>query len=115
MQFASRWVLAVSLGWLLGIAPLRAAEPMPWAEKDTRLAWGYCSLLVEKPEYGRVLELLWDLYEKHQSSGLLLDSIAAQAKAQPHPNVTLVQAHLLRKAGRLDEAEALYQSIVRGD
>ena len=115
MKISSRWAQAVSLGWLLGLASLRAAEPQPWAEKDTRLASEYLSLLVEKPEYGRVLDLLWELYDKHQSSSLLLDSIAAQAKAQPHPNLTLVQAHLLRKAGRREAAEALYQTIVRGD
>ncbi len=115
MKFSFAWIQAISLGWFLGLAALHAAEPQPWAEKDTRLASEYLSLLVEKPEYGRVLELLWDLYEKHQSTALLLDSIAAQAKAQPHPNVTLVQAHLLRKAGRRDEAQALYEIIIGGD
>jgi thioredoxin-like negative regulator of GroEL len=115
MKFPLRWAQALSLGWLLGMTPLRAAEPKPWVEKDTRLASEYLSLLVEKPEYGRILDLLWELYEKHQSTGLLLDSIAKQAKAQPHPNVTLVQAHLLRKAGRREEAEALYETILRGE
>lgn len=115
MKISSRWVQAVSLGWLLGLASTRAAEPQSWAERDTRLASEYLGLLVEKPEYGRVLDLLWELYDKHQSSGLLLDSIGAQAKAQPHPNLTLVQAHLLRKAGRRDAAEALYQTVLRGD
>ncbi len=115
MKFPSRWFLAVSLGGLLGTVPLRAAEARAWQEKDSRLASEYLSLLVEKPEYGRVLDLLWDLYDKHQSTGLLLESVAAQVKARPHPNVTLVQAHLLRKAGRRDEAEALYDSILHAD
>ncbi|HEY2573838.1 MAG TPA: tetratricopeptide repeat protein, partial [Verrucomicrobiaceae bacterium] len=110
-----RCILVISLGWLLGFISLHAAESRPWTEKDTRLASEYLSLLLEKPEYGRVLELLWDHYEKHQSSKLLLDSIAAQARRQSHPNVTLVQAHLLRKAGRLQEAEELYQSVLRRD
>ncbi len=112
MKISFAWMQAISLGWLLGIAPLHASEPHQWLEKDTRLASEYLSLLVEKPEYGRVLELLWQLYEKHQSTRLLLDSISAQAKAQPHPNISLVQAHLLRKAGRDDEAQALYESIL---
>ncbi|MCE9518198.1 MAG: tetratricopeptide repeat protein, partial [Verrucomicrobia bacterium] len=115
MKFSFAWVQAISLGWLLALAPLPASEPQPWLEKDTRLASEYLSLLVEKPEYGQVLELLWSLYEKHQSTSLLLDSITAQAKAQPHPNVILVQAHLLRKGGRRDDAESLYESILHGD
>lgn len=113
MKFSPAWMRSISLGWLLGLAPMHAAESRPWADKDTRLASEYLSLLVEKPEYGQVLELLWNLYEKHQSTSLLLDSIDAQARAQPHQNISLVHAHLLRKSGRRDEAKSLYESILR--
>jgi tetratricopeptide (TPR) repeat protein len=93
----------------------RAAEAPAWSEKDTRLATEYLNLLVEKPEYGRVLELLWDLYDKNRSTGMLLDSIAAQAKSQTHPNVLLVHAHLLRKAGKNAEAQTVYQAVLEKD
>ncbi|CAN5713224.1 hypothetical protein BH11VER1_BH11VER1_26420 [soil metagenome] len=92
-----------------------AGEAAPWSEKDTRLASEYLNLLVEKPEYGRVLDLLWELYDKHQSTGFLLENIAQQAKAQPHPSVLLVQAHLLRKSGNQNLASALYGEVLKLD
>ena len=49
-----------------------------WDEKDTRLANEYLSLLVEQPESGRVVDLLWDLYLQHDSTALLLENIKAQ-------------------------------------
>lgn len=92
------------------------SAPKPWAEKDTRLATEYLNLLVEKPEYGRVLDLLWELYEKHNSTAFLLESIATQVKAQPqHPQVLLVHAHLLRKAGKVAEATARYDEVLKLD
>ncbi|QIF01759.1 tetratricopeptide repeat protein [Roseimicrobium sp. ORNL1] len=92
------------------------AAPKPWAEKDTRLATEYLNLLVEKPEYGRVLDLLWELYEKHNSTAFLLESIDTQAKAQSQQApVLLVHAHLLRKAGKLVEATARYDEVLKLD
>lgn len=100
----------------LAVSPLtKAEETKPWSEKDSRLASEYLNLLVEKPEYGRVLDLLWELYDKHQSTAFLLDNIAQQVKAQPHPSVLLVQAHLLRKSGNTDQASALYNEVLKLD
>ncbi len=90
-----------------------APEAKPWQEQDAKLASEYLNLLVEKPEYGRVLELLWSLYEKHGATAFLLESIATQAKEQPHPHVLLVHAHLLRKAGKLPEAVARYEEVLK--
>lgn len=115
VKFSSPWILAISLNWLFALSSVCKADPRPWAEKDTRLATEYLNLLVEKPEYGRVLDLLWELYDKHDSSALLLDSINAQVKQQPHPNVLLVQAHLLRKAGHADDAAMGYRTILEKD
>ena len=112
MKFPLQTMQAISFGWLLMAVLLCAADPQPWVEKDTRLATEYLKMLVEKPEYGRVLDLLWELYDKHGSSALLLDSINAQVKQQAHPNVLLVQAHLLRKAGHVDEAALDYRAIL---
>jgi len=92
-----------------------AADPVPWADKDSRLASEYLNLLVEKPEYGRVLELLWDLYDKHGATSFLLENIASQAAAQPHPSVLLVHAHLQRKAGNLDAAKSRYAEVLKAE
>jgi Tfp pilus assembly protein PilF/thioredoxin-like negative regulator of GroEL len=88
---------------------------LPWAEKDSRLAGEYLNLLVEKPEYGRVLDLLWDLYDKHGATNFLLESIAKQAEKQPHENVLLVHAHLLRKASQLEPAVNRYVQVLRAN
>ncbi len=100
---------------IVGGVFVQAAGPPAWSQKDTRLATEYLNLLVQKPEYGRVLDLLWDLYDKNLSTQLLLDSIAAQTKTQTHPNVLLVHAHLLRKAGRNDKAQKVYQAVLEKD
>lgn len=88
-------------------------EPAKWDERETRLANEYLSLLVERPEYGRVIELLWSLYEKHDATKLLLDNIRAQAAASKHPSVVLVEGHLLRKSGDLKAAEARYDDVLK--
>ncbi|MEY4483665.1 MAG: hypothetical protein RL693_1117, partial [Verrucomicrobiota bacterium] len=116
ITFARRkWKDALLLGCLSFSLMTAAEEPAPWSEKDSRLATEYLNLLVEKPEYGRVLDLLWELYDKHQSTAFLLDNIARQVKAQPHPSVLLVQAHLLRKSGNQDQATALYSEVLKLD
>jgi hypothetical protein len=89
-----------------------AAPPLAWTKRETRLANEYLSLLVEKPEEGRVLDLLWQLYASHGETRLLLDTIAAQAASSPHPSVTLVHAHLLRKSGALPAALARYTEVL---
>lgn len=109
-------VFALVVMACLAIGMVRAAEETaPWSEKDSRLASEYLNLLVEKPEYGRVLDLLWELYDKHQSTAFLLENISRQAEAQPHPNVLLVQAHLLRKSRNQDQAAALYREVIKLD
>ncbi len=113
---AGGWIAALTCAAGLSLSPAAetpAATAAPWSEKDARLASEYLNLLVEQPEYGRVLDLLWDLYRKHDSTGFLLENIATQAKAQPHPHITLVHAHLLRKAGHNAEAAALYDEVLK--
>ena len=78
----------------------------PWAERETRLANEYLSLLVQQPEYGRVLDLLWTLYEKHDSTKLLVENVSQQASSSKHPAVLLVHGHLLRRSGDLAAAAA---------
>ncbi|MBL9129901.1 MAG: hypothetical protein JNG86_01785, partial [Verrucomicrobiaceae bacterium] len=84
-----------------------------WAERETRLANEYLSLLVQQPEYGRVVDLLWTLYEKHDSTKLLVENVAQQAAAQRHPAVLLVHGHLLRRAGDSKGAAAKYDEVLK--
>lgn len=99
------------LSLLLASGAMPAQEP--WSDKDTRLANEYLSLLVDQPEYGRVVDLLWDLYRKRESTALLLENLHTQAAASPHPSVLLVEAHLVRKSGDLKKAAALYDAILK--
>lgn len=84
-----------------------------WDARETKLANEYLSLLVERPEYGRVVDLLWDLYQKHESTKLLLENIHTQAAGSKHPSVRLVEAHLLRKSGDLKGAAAICDEVLK--
>lgn len=109
----SRLSLAVALAAFL-LGPLTAQEPpRSWTERETRLANEYLSLLVSQPDYGRVVDLLWGLYEKHGATPLLLDNISAQAAATRHPTVLLVQGHLYRRAGELERSATLYDEVLK--
>jgi tetratricopeptide (TPR) repeat protein len=105
---------------LLGTLAVALALPIqaqtvskPWAERETRLANEYLSLLVQQPEYGRVLDLLWTLYEKHDSTKLLVENVSQQALASKHPAVLLVHGHLLRRSGDLAAAAAKYDEVLK--
>lgn len=105
--------LAVVGAWCIG-GSLGAQElPKSWTERETRLANEYLSLLVNQPDYGRVVDLLWTLYEKHEATPLLLENISAQAQATKHPTVLLVQGHLYRRAGDLKKAGELYDEVLK--
>ncbi|HCN28669.1 MAG TPA: hypothetical protein DIT64_07860, partial [Verrucomicrobiales bacterium] len=93
--------------------PLPAQEaPKNWTDRETRLANEYLSLLVSQPEYGRVVDLLWSLYEKHGATSLLMENVSQQAEQARHPVLRLVQGHLLRRAGNLPGAVALYDEVL---
>ena len=94
---------------------LHAQDAKVWSERDTRLANEYLSLLVQQPEYGRVVELLWTLYEKHEATKLLVENVSQQAASSPHASVILVHAHLLRRSGALEAAAARYADVLKAD
>ena len=110
-----RCLFAVAI--LTAFADTKAAEPVDasaeWSERDTRLANEYLSLLVQQPDYGRILDLLWELYSRKDATKLLLENIAAQAKDSPHTSVRLVHAHLLRRSGDLTAAATLYEAVLK--
>jgi predicted Zn-dependent protease len=99
--------------WAAASAPSHAENAAaPWSAKDTRLANEYLSLLVDEPEYGRVVDLLWELYARRDSTALLLENVHEQAAASGHPSVLLVEAHLIRRSGDLQKAATLYDAIL---
>jgi|JI6StandDraft_1071083.scaffolds.fasta_scaffold00356_4 tetratricopeptide (TPR) repeat protein len=115
--FVQRAIFAMVLGGLLSLnMAARAQEaPLPWAERETRLANEYLSLLASQPEYGRVVDLLWALYEKHGATALLIESVTAQVQQQRHPALVLVLGHLHRKAGDLQKAAGTYEQVIGND
>ena len=89
-----------------------SAVDIEWTDTDSRLANSYLRLLQKKPEFGNVLDLLWDLYAKKNQTPLLMDYMK---KASAPKNATvpkLIYAHLLRKAERTDEARDFYDAVV---
>ena len=91
------------------------AAPQTWTERETGLANQYLSLLVSQPEYGRVLDLLWALYEKHDATALLIENVTVQMQANRHPSVLMVLGHLHRKNGNLAKAATLYDEVIQAD
>ena len=89
--------------------------PQTWTGRDTGLANQYLSLLVSQPEYGRVLDLLWALYEKHDATALLIENVTVQIQANRHPSVLMVLGHLHRKDGNLAKAATLYDEVIQAD
>lgn len=107
---------------LVGVLALALASPVhsqttekPWAERETKLANEYLSLLVQQPEYGRVLDLLWALYEKHDATKLLVENVSQQAAKSKFASVKIVEAHLIRRSGDLKRAAQLYDTLLKTD
>lgn len=112
MRIAGRELCLATALFFVSALHSPAQEAKPWTEKDTRLATEYLSLLVKKPESGRVLDLLWELYDKRGQTGFLLDSIAKQVDKSDSPATRLIQGHLLRKAGQEAAAKANYEKAL---
>ena len=108
-----RLVGVLALAWVLQAQSQTMDKA--WSERETKLANEYLSLLVQQPEYGRVLDLLWTLYEKHDATKLLVENVSQQAKASKFPAVKLVEAHLIRKSGNLQRAAQLYDELLKTD
>lgn len=113
---------ALLLAWILSLvaglprASIARAEGTGagggWTEEDTQLANQYVRLLEVRPEYSKVLDLLWDHYATHGATPLLIEhykGAAEAADAAPEPR--LVYAHLLRKNGDLEQARARYKEL----
>ncbi len=88
--------------------------PVAWTAADSRLANQYIQLLQQDPAYGKVLDLLWDLYAKKGQTPLLLDYFKGAAESGPEV-AALLYAHLLRKSGDEEAARAFYDRVLQGD
>ncbi len=93
------------------------AVEVKWSQTDTRLANHYISLLQKDPSYGKVFDLLWDLYGKKNQVPLLLEYFRNSAEAEdPKGGVaTLLYAHLLRKNEQIEEARNFYSLVLDSD
>jgi len=100
---------------VLGLNASAQTADKAWSERETRLANEYLSLLVQQPEYGRVLDLLWALYEKHDATKLLVENVTQQAATSKFAAVKIVEAHLIRRSGDLKKAAQLYDALLKLD
>lgn len=88
-----------------------AGAVSPWTEADTRLANHYIQLLQKDPAYGKVLDLLWDVYDKKSQTSLLLDYFKGASVSGPTV-ARLIYAHLLRKSDQIEEARPIYDQVL---
>lgn len=118
---AAHWSRLTRLGKTLAVAFMLVSPAFaqttdkPWSERETKLANEYLSLLVQQPEYGRVLDLLWALYEKHDATKLLVENVSQQAASSQFITVKIVEAHLIRRGGDLKKAAQLYDALLKAD
>ncbi|MDF1754196.1 MAG: hypothetical protein P1U89_15535 [Verrucomicrobiales bacterium] len=102
------------------ISPVLFAQDKPvdeaakWSETDSRLANHYLLLLQKNPEYGNVLDLLWDLYEKKNQTPLLMEYLKKASEPENAYIPKLIFAHLLRKSEQIDEARSFYDDVAGG-
>lgn len=82
-----------------------------WDAGDTRLANHYIYSLKQKPEYGKVLDLLWNHYEKHDQTRLLLQYFDQAAQRDNATDAKLINGHLLRKKGNPEAALEAYMAV----
>ncbi|MCB1203710.1 MAG: hypothetical protein KDN18_05585 [Verrucomicrobiae bacterium] len=98
----------------VGAGKAAADSASPWTEADSRLANHYIQLLQKDPSYGKVLDLLWGLYEKKGQIALLLDYFKG-ASADGPAIAKLLYAHLLRKNEEIEEARTFYDEVLSAE
>ncbi len=107
------WAAVAGFAFLSARAQEPAAAPA-WSEADSRLANHYIQLLQKDPAYGKVLDLLWGLYEKKGQTALLLDYFKGASESGPEV-AKLLYAHLLRKSGDVEAARPLYDEVLESE
>ncbi|MEM8954976.1 MAG: hypothetical protein AAGD22_12560 [Verrucomicrobiota bacterium] len=100
--------VVMSLGGVMG-----EEANADWNEADTRLANQYVQMLYSKPDDPRVLGLLWDHYEAHGETALLLDFFEQAARAEDVPSISwYLYGELLRRGGDVESAQAWFRKLV---
>lgn len=108
------FLLCAGLAWP---AAAQDSEPEPeptievWDDSDTAIANHYIQSLQQTPEFGKVLDLLWDHYEKHGQVRLLLQYFDQAAQAPDALSAKLINGHLLRKKGNAEAAMEAYEAV----
>ena len=82
-----------------------------WSDSDTALVRSAFQMFEADPSYGRVTDLLWEVYAKHDQVDLLLESLAAQVGANPLAG--LLKGHVLRRHGDLAAAADAYDRFLQ--
>ena len=102
---------AVLLACLLAVATAagQSQPPAPFAddERAARVAERYRWMLAANPAEGMALDRLWKAYEERHATATLIEDYR-HAAASDSPAALLVYGHLLKRAGRLDEAGSAY-------
>ncbi len=93
----------------------RPPTSIPWSKADTKIANHYIQILQDQPEYGRVLNLIWDLYRRHQQEALLLSYFKGAAEQADSTVAKVLYGHLLRKKNQLSEALIYYKQALSID
>lgn len=112
-----RALCLIAAGFLFagcGACAQEAVAASPWTQADSKLANHYINLLQRDPSYGKVLDLLWQLYAKKEQTPLLLDYFK-KASAEGPAVARLIHAHLLRKSGDLDAARGEYDAVIEAE
>lgn len=92
-----------------------STSAVPWSKADTKIANHYIQILQETPEYDRVLDLLWDLYRRHEQTALLMSYFEKAASQQDLAVTKILYGHLLRKTGDLQSALKFYEQALTID
>ena len=91
--------------------------PAPFAddERAARIVDRYKAMLAANPTEGMALDRLWKAFEERNATAVLIEDYRRAADAADRPATTLVYGHLLRRAGRLDEAAKAYARATQLD
>ncbi|MEM9280371.1 MAG: tetratricopeptide repeat protein [Verrucomicrobiota bacterium] len=93
-----------------------SAASNAWTSTDTQLANHYIQTLQKAPEYGKVFNLLWELYEKKDQTKLLIDYFKGATESTSlttqSVSIHLIYGHLLLKTGQEEEARNRYAMVV---
>ena len=96
-------------------APAGAASPLAGDERTARLAERYKAMLAANPAEGIALDRLWKSYEDRGATASLIEEYRSDATGNGGAAAWLVYGHLLKKAGRFEEAAAAYDEASKPD